>query len=144
MNEQRSRRLAEQVGQIVARMLESRIKDPRLGFVTITDSRLTGDLQHVTVYYTVLGGEQEHADTAAALESAKGVIRSEVGRQLGIRLTPSLQFVRDHVQESAAELELKLREVRERDAELARAAEGAQHAGESDPYRRPAEDDGEQ
>lgn len=142
MSDQRARRLAGQIEQIVARMLESRIKDPRLGFVTVTDARLTGDLQHATVYYTVFGDEQERTDTAAALESATGVIRSEVGKQLGIRLTPTLKFVRDDVSEAAAELEIKLREVRARDAALAAAA-GTTYAGDSDPYKRDAAEDDE-
>ncbi|HZK04816.1 MAG TPA: 30S ribosome-binding factor RbfA [Actinomycetaceae bacterium] len=135
-DQQRVRRLTGQIKTIVARMLESRIKDPRLGFVTVTDARLTGDYQHATIYYTVLGDEKAWADTAAALESATGVIRSEVGRQTGIRLTPTLKFVPDSVPEVAAAMEARLREVRQRDAELAAAAAGARHAGESDPYRR--------
>ncbi|HHW84151.1 MAG TPA: 30S ribosome-binding factor RbfA [Actinomycetales bacterium] len=138
---QRARRLAEQIKVIVARMLESRIKDPRLGFVTVTDSRVTGDLQHATIYYTVYGDEKERADTAAALASATGVIRSEVGRQTGIRLTPTVTFVPDSVPEAAAALEEKLREVRARDAELAAASTGAAYAGDADPYRRPAQDE---
>lgn len=141
---QRARRLAEQIKTIVARMLERRIKDPRLGFVTVTDARVTGDLQHATIYYTVLGDEQERADTAAALTSATGLIRSEVGKQTGIRLTPTVTFVPDSVPEVAAALEEKLREVRARDAELAEAAVGATYAGESDPYRRAAEDESDE
>ena len=141
MNDQRARRLEGQIKGIVARMLESRIKDPRIGFVTITDARLTGDLQHATVFYTVLGDEKERAGTAAALDSATGVIRAEVGKQLGIRLTPTLKFVADHVEEAAAELEQKLREVRQRDEELAAAAAEAKHAGDPDPYRKLDDDD---
>ncbi|MDO5494943.1 MAG: 30S ribosome-binding factor RbfA [bacterium] len=132
---QRARRLAEQIQVIVARMLESRIKDPRLGFVTITDARVTGDLQHATIYYTVLGDEKEREDSATALASASGVIRSEVGKQIGIRLTPTVTFVPDSVPEVAASLEEKLREVRARDAELAAASAGATYAGDADPYR---------
>ena len=123
-------------------MLESKIKDPRLGFVTVTEVRVTGDLQQATVYYTVLGDEQEQRDTAAALASARGHIRSEVGRQLGLRLTPSLEFSADNVPETAADLERALRLAAERDAELARLAAGATPAGDADPYRRaPADED---
>lgn len=143
-DQQRARRIAERIKVIVASMLESRIKDPRLGFVTVTDARVTGDLQHATVYYTVFGDDTQRADTAAALESAKGVIRSEVGKKLGIRLTPTLRFVTDVVEEEAAALELKLREVRARDAELAAAREGAVPAGDANPYRTPrVDEDGE-
>lgn len=140
---QRARRLSEQIKTIVARMLESRVKDPRLGFVTVTEARVTGDLQHATIYYTVYGDEQERADTAAALASATGLIRSEVGKQTGIRLTPTVTFVPDSVPEVAAALEEKLREVRARDAELAAASVGASYAGEADPYRRAEEDEAE-
>nr|BFE87753.1 hypothetical protein GCM10020093_103540 [Planobispora longispora] len=75
----RARKIADRIQQIVAELLERRIKDPRLGFVTITDARITADLSDATVFYTVFGSEAERADSAAALESAKGLIRSEVG-----------------------------------------------------------------
>lgn len=137
----RARRLAERIQQIVARMLDTRIKDPRLGFVTVTDVRVTGDLQNATVFYTVLGSEEERAASAAALASAKGLIRSEVGKQTGIRLTPTLEFVPDAVPETAASLEDALREAAARDAQLAELAARATYAGEADPYRRPDEED---
>lgn len=143
-DQQRARRIAGRIKVIVASMLETRIKDPRLGFVTVTDARVTGDLQHATVFYTVYGNEEERADTAAALTSATGVIRSEVGKKLGIRLTPTLTFVADAIPEEAAALEAKLREVRERDAEIAAAREGAVPAGDADPYRRPRVEDDEE
>jgi ribosome-binding factor A len=137
----RARRLAERIQQIVARMLDTRIKDPRLGFVTVTDVRVTGDLQNATVFYTVLGSDEERAASAAALASAKGLIRSEVGKQTGIRLTPTLEFVPDAVPETAASLEDALREAAARDAEVAALAASATYAGEADPYRRPGEED---
>jgi len=137
----RARRLAERIQQIVARMLDTRIKDPRLGFVTVTDVRVTGDLQNATVFYTVLGSEEERAASAAALASAKGLIRSEVGKQTGIRLTPTLEFVPDAVPETAASLADALREAAARDAEVAALAAKATYAGETDPYRRPGEED---
>jgi ribosome-binding factor A len=140
----RSRKVSDRIHEIVARMLDTRIKDPRLGFVTVTDVRVTGDLQHATIFYTVLGDDQARRDTAAALESAKGVLRSEVGKQVGIRLTPSLEFVLDAVPETAAHLEEALRAAAQHDAELARLREGAQYAGEADPYKKPAEDAVEQ
>jgi ribosome-binding factor A len=141
----RARKLADRITQIVAEMLERRIKDPRLGFVTITETRLTGDLQQATVYYTVFGDEQELAATAAALDSATGIIRSEVGKQTGLRLTPSITFVADVLPADAKRMESLVDQVREADAELARSREGATYAGDPDPYRKPAEpdDDGE-
>jgi ribosome-binding factor A len=137
----RARKLAERIQQIVAQMLDTRIKDPRLGFVTVTDARVSGDLQHATVFYTVLGDDESRISSAAALESARGLIRSEVGRLTGVRLTPTLEFVPDALPETAAHLEVALREAAMHDAEVARLAAGATYAGEADPYRKPAEDD---
>ena len=91
----RARKLGERIVQVVAEMLESRIKDPRLGFVTITDARVTGDLRDATVFYTVYGSAEEKAASAVALASATGVIRSEVGRQTGLKHTPSITFKQD-------------------------------------------------
>ncbi|MEE2038210.1 30S ribosome-binding factor RbfA [Nocardiopsis sp. NPDC058631] len=137
----RARKIADRIQRIVAEMLDRRIKDPRLGFVTVTDARITADLRDATVYYTVFGSPEEKAASAAALESAKGVIRSEVGRQTGIRHTPSLTFVIDEVQENAQHIEELLVKARQSDAEVAEKATGAQHAGEADPYKAPREDD---
>jgi ribosome-binding factor A len=136
-------KLADQIKVIVAEMLERRIKDPRLGFVTVTDTKITGDLRDATVFYTVFGSEAERADTAAALESAKGVIRSEVGRQTGVRFTPTLTFSHDPLPDSARHLDVLLAEAKVRDEEIAKKAEGAVHAGEPDPYRKPGEEDEE-
>jgi ribosome-binding factor A len=131
----RARKLADRIQQIVAEMLERRIKDPRLGFVTVTDARITNDLRDATVYYTVYGSEEEQAGSAAALESAKGIIRSEVGKQTGVRHTPSLSFVLDSVMENVAHIDDLLAKARQRDAEVARAAQGATPAGDANPYR---------
>jgi ribosome-binding factor A len=139
MDAARARKLADLISQIVAEMLERRIKDPRLGFVTVTEARLTNDLREATVYYTVLGTDAERADTAVALASATGVIRSEVGRQIGLRHTPSLEFVADAVPENAQRIEELVTIARNADAELARSREGALPAGDADPYRKPAE-----
>jgi ribosome-binding factor A len=139
----RARKLADRISQIVAEMLERRIKDPRLGFVTVTEARLTNDLREATVYYTVYGTDAERADTAAALDSATGIIRSEVGRQLGLRHTPSLEFVADVLPDSAQRIEELVSQARDADTELARSRQGAQYAGDPDPYRKPAEDDDE-
>ncbi|MDR3068012.1 MAG: 30S ribosome-binding factor RbfA [Cellulomonas sp.] len=137
----RALRLADRIKQVVAQMLDTRVKDPRLGFVTVTDVRVTGDLQHADIFYTVLGDDDARAGSAAALESATGLIRSEVGRQTGVRLTPSLTFHLDAVPETAAHLAAALEEAARRDAEVARLAQGASPAGEPDPYRRPPGDD---
>ncbi|MBB6118626.1 30S ribosome-binding factor RbfA [Nocardiopsis algeriensis] len=136
----RARKVADRIQRIVAEMLDRRIKDPRLGFVTVTDARITADLRDATVYYTVFGTEEEKAASSAALESAKGLIRSEVGRQTGIRHTPSLTFVVDEVQENAQHIEELLLKARRADAELAERAGTASPAGEADPYKAPRED----
>ncbi|WP_405084202.1 30S ribosome-binding factor RbfA [Microbispora sp. NBC_01389] len=135
MDAARARKLADRIQQVVAEMLERRIKDPRLGFVTVTDTRVTADLSDATVYYTVFGSEAERADSASALESAKGVIRSEVGRQTGLRHTPTLAFVHDPLPDNARHMDDLFALARAKDAEVAKQAEGAEFAGEADPYR---------
>lgn len=129
-------KLADQIKTIVAEMLERRVKDPRLGFVTITDVRLSGDTREATVFYTVFGEDADWAGTAAALGSATGLIRSAVGKRLGLRHTPSLAFVPDAVPESARQIEELLAAARASDDEVARRREGANYAGDADPYKR--------
>jgi ribosome-binding factor A len=131
----RARRLAGRIKQIVATGIETQIKDPRLGMVTITDVRVTGDLHDATIFYTVLGSAEEIAGSAAALESAKGVLRSEVGRQTGVRFTPTLTFVVDAIPDTAKHIEDLLDRVRESDDAVRRVRENAVHAGEPNPYR---------
>jgi ribosome-binding factor A len=143
-NDARARKLADRIRVIVAETLESRVKDPRLGFVTITDTRITGDLREATVFYTVYGTDEERAGTAAALDSAKGILRTEVGRQTGVRHTPSLVFVADVVPESAAHIEDLLDVARAADAQVHEVAAQASYAGEPDPYRVPRDEDDEE
>jgi ribosome-binding factor A len=141
MDDAKTRRLAERIAKIVAELLERRIKDPRLGFVTVTEARLTSDLREAKVFYTVFGSTEERADTAKALASATGIIRSEVGRLIGLRHTPSLEFVADDLQENAQHIEELVAAVRKKDEELAAASEGAQWAGDPDPYKKPGDED---
>ena len=133
----RARRLAGRIKQIVATHIEGHVKDPRLGMVTITDVRVTGDLHDATVFYTVYGDDGARTDSAAALESAKGVLRSEVGRQTGVRFTPTLTFVLDSLSEDAQHIEELLAVAARADAEVEAARRGKQPAGEPDPYRKP-------
>jgi ribosome-binding factor A len=128
-------KLADQIKVIVAEMLERRINDPRLGFLTVTDVRLTGDSREATVFYTVLGSDAEWAGTAAALHSATGLIRSQVGKQLGMKFTPTIEFVPDAVPENARQIEDLLAHARSVDARVAEQAAGAAYAGEADPYK---------
>jgi ribosome-binding factor A len=137
----RVRKVADRIQVVVAEMLERRIKDPRLGFVTVTDVRVSGDTQSASVFYTVLGAEEEISGSAAALESAKGLIRSEVGKQLGMRHTPTIEFIHDALPDSARHIDELLARARESDAAVAAAAAGATYAGEPDPYRKPGEPD---
>jgi ribosome-binding factor A len=137
----RARKLADRIQVVVAQTLERRIKDPRLGFVTITDARVTGDLREATVFYTVYGDDEERAASAAALESAKGVLRSEVGRQTGVRYTPTLAFVPDALPDTARTIDDLLDRARLRDEEVRQASTGAAYAAGADPYRKPSDED---
>src|SRR4051812_8109378 len=136
-NGTRAAKLADRIRVIVAETLKTRVKDPRLGFVTITDVRITGDLRDATVFYTVYGNEDERAESAAALESAKGVLRTEVGRQTGVKHTPSLTFIADAIPEGARNIEELLAKVAVTDAAVREAAATAAYAGEPTPTRRP-------
>lgn len=129
--------MADRIKVVVAGLLEGKIKDPRLGFVTITDTRVTGDLQHASIFYTVLGDEDQREATAKALDSAKGVIRAAVGRDLGLRITPSVEFFPDALPESAKALESLLEEVHQRDAEVIALRANAKYAGDAEPYKAP-------
>ena len=132
----RTLKVADRIKVVVANLLETKIKDPRLGFVTVTDARVTGDLQNASIFYTVLGNDEERAATAAALESAKGVIRSAVGKDLGTRITPTLEFILDGLPESAKALDTLLERVHQLDAEVAKARENAKPVVE-DAYKVP-------
>ncbi|CAN7486539.1 30S ribosome-binding factor RbfA [Knoellia sp. LjRoot47] len=136
----RARKVADRIKTLIAAGLDPIVKDPDLGFVTVTDVRVTNDLQHASVFYTVFGDDAQRAKTAELLAANKGKLRSHVGRNLGIRLTPSLEFIADAIPETAAHLEVLLAEARERDAQVAAAASGATYAGEADPYRRDDDD----
>jgi ribosome-binding factor A len=135
----KTRKHAERIRELVASLVRE-IKDPRLGMVTITDARITGDLREATVFYTVLGDSTEQAATQAALESAKGMLRTRVGHALGLRHSPSLAFVLDNVLDNVKEIDDLLAEARNRDAEVQRLAAGKQYAGDPDPYKADDED----
>ncbi|MBO1267400.1 30S ribosome-binding factor RbfA [Arthrobacter cavernae] len=137
----RAAKLAQRIKVVVAEALGRRVKDPRVEAITITDARVTNDLQHATLYYTVFGDELAHADARKALEKARGVLRQEVGRNITVRLTPTLEFVADQIPVNASNLEELLRTAKRRDAEVAALAAGAEHAGEADPYKSDAPQD---
>ncbi|MEU6010464.1 30S ribosome-binding factor RbfA [Streptomyces sp. NPDC047453] len=139
----RAKRLADLIREVVAQKLQRGIKDPRLGsHVTITDTRVTGDLREATVFYTVYGDDEERKAAAAGLESAKGILRSEVGRAAGVKFTPTLAFVADALPDTARNIEDLLDKARASDAKVRETSSGATYAGEPDPYKKPGSDDG--
>jgi ribosome-binding factor A len=137
----RAAKMADRIREIVAKRIERGLRDPRLGFVTITDVRMTGDLQHASIFYTVYGSDEERADSAAALKAATGMFRTEVGKNITARLTPTLEFIADAIPENAAAIDSLLREAAQRDAEAHAAAASATYAGDEDPYVKPREAD---
>ncbi|MFD8724048.1 ribosome-binding factor A [Streptomyces sp. Ag109_O5-1] len=138
----RAKRLADLIREVVAQKLQRGIKDPRLGsHVTITDTRVTGDLREATVFYTVYGDEEERQAAAAGLESAKGILRSEVGRAAGVKFTPTLAFVADALPDTARNIEDLLDRARLSDAKVREASAGADYAGDADPYKKPGADE---
>ena len=142
----RARKLAVRIREVVSMTLETQVKDPRLGMVTITDAKVTPDLREATLYYTVYGSDEDRQSSAMALESAKGVLRRTVGQQTGVRYTPSLTFVADVVPETAGKIEELLEQARLEDARVQSIAQQARPAGDADPYRAPraVEDDDDQ
>src|ERR1700735_3722575 len=140
MDAARTRRLAERISKIVAELLERRIKDPRLGFVTVTEVRLTADWREAKVFYTVFGTPEEQAETADALASATGIIRSEVGRIIGLRPAPPIESAPDVLPDGARRIDDLVAAARQADEELAQAREGATWAGDPDPEQKPAGD----
>ncbi|PZF29846.1 MULTISPECIES: 30S ribosome-binding factor RbfA [unclassified Curtobacterium] len=138
---QRARKMADRIKEVVARRLDKGLRDPRLGFVTITDVRVTGDLQHASIFYTVYGTDEERADSAAALKAATGMLRSEVGKNITARLTPSLEFIADALPETSAHMEDLLVQAQVRDEQVRAASVGATYAGDADPYKRDEDDE---
>jgi len=135
MPSNRALKVADRIKELIATTIETRVKDPRLGFVTITDVRVTGDLQQASVFYTVLGDVQAHEATAAALSSAKGMLRSELGRALGLRITPKLEFFLDGLADSAKEMNDLIDQMHKADEELAKLRAGAKPVVD-DPYKK--------
>lgn len=132
----RAARLAQRIKVIIAEALRSRVKDERAELITVTDSRVTNDLQHATVYYTVMASDEDaKAGAEEVLTANQGTLRYEMGRQLNIRLTPTLQFVPDEIPEQAEQLEDVLRKAREQDEKVRKLREGAEPVAEDSPYR---------
>jgi ribosome-binding factor A len=145
MTNPRAVRIAGLIKRVIAQSIESELHDPRLAGVTITEVRVTNDMQLARVFWTQLGepGKEEgqRKRAAQALRQAQGRLRSHVGAKAGLRLTPVLQFRFDEVPGEASEIDDILTVARKRDEELAKARENAQYAGEEDPYRHEPEAD---
>ncbi|WP_067838477.1 30S ribosome-binding factor RbfA [Amphibacillus sediminis] len=109
MSEMRANRVAEQMKKELGDIITRKIKDPRVGFVTITDVEVTGDLQQATVYLTILGEEKEKQSTLLGLTKAKGFIRSEIGKRIRLRKTPELLFEIDETIETGNRIESLIR-----------------------------------
>lgn len=135
MSSNRALKVADRIKEVIAQLLETRVKDPRLGFITITDVRVTGDLQQASIFYTVLGDDEARSATSAALSSAKGMLRAEVGQALNLRIVPTLEFFADGLQESASAMNDLMAEVRRKDEELAKLRANAKPIGGDDPYK---------
>jgi ribosome-binding factor A len=135
MPSNRALKVADRIKEVIAITLETKVKDPRLGFITITDVRVTGDLQQASVFYTVLGDGEAQSATAAALTSSRGLVRREVGNALGLRITPTIEFFADGLQEAATAMNERMSSVRAADAALAKLRAQAKPIGEPDPYK---------
>ena len=142
-DEAKRSQVAKRVMELTAQAVR-KLKDPRVGMVTITDARMTPDLREATIFYTVLGDEDQVKSSAAVLERARGHLRTVVGRALGMRHTPSLAFVADTVPEHAGRIEELLAEAARADAEVHKIARDAAYAGDPNPYREEDKPEGEE
>ena len=106
----RRRRVSDEMRTQLAELLMHHVKDPRLGFVTVTEVRMSPDLSHARVFVSVLGGEEEESSALAALASAAGFLRREIGRRVRLRHTPQLHFEVDHTLDHSERIEELLRE----------------------------------
>ncbi len=112
MTSQRSVRIAEAIKRIVSEMLMRRIKDARItGMVSVTDVDVSGDLRHAKVFVSIYGDDEAQKQTMVGLNSARGLIQSEVGHQLGLRNTPDLSFKQDKSAERAAHINALLQQI---------------------------------
>lgn len=107
----RTSRVAEQMKKEVGEILNQKIKDPRVGFVTVTDVDLTNDLQQATIYVSVLGDESEKEATLVGLSKASGFVRSEVGKRIRLRKVPEITFKFDEAHEYGNHIDAILRQL---------------------------------
>lgn len=106
----RMRRVDEAIRQVIADALAGELKDPRVGFVTVTDVRTSADLSHARVYVSVLGDAEQREESVAGLRSAHGFLQGRIARELAFKRTPTLEFAYDDTTDRALRLEELLRE----------------------------------
>jgi len=112
MSNLRANRVAEQIKKELGDILTVKLKDPRVGFVTVTDVEVTGDLQEAKVYISVLGDQEKKEETLLGLAKAKGFIRSEIGKRIRLRKTPEISFEYDEALEYGNRIETILKDLK--------------------------------
>lgn len=115
MGNLRANRVGEQIKKELTDIIQRGIKDPRIGFVTVTAVDVTGDLQQATAFVTVYGDDDEREKSLLALEKAKGYIRSEIGKRIKLRKTPELDFKFDESIERGNRIDELLRNLNRED-----------------------------
>jgi len=115
MSKVRANRVGEQIKKELTDIIQRELKDPRVGFVTVTDVDVTGDLQQATAFITVYGDDDERKKTLKALETANGFIRSEIGKRIHLRKTPELSFTYDESIEQGNRIDELLRKLNQED-----------------------------
>lgn len=112
MEKLRTSRVAEQMKKEVGEIVNQKLQDPRIGFVTVTDVSLTNDLQQATIYVSVLGNEEEKNESLAGLQQATGFVRSEVSKRIRLRKVPEITFAFDDAHEHGNRIEEILKELK--------------------------------
>ena len=111
----RPERLGHQIRVELAELISREVKDPRIGFATVTRVDLSPDLHHARVWVSVLGSAEEQQNSVAGLSSAAGFLRHEIGHRLALRRVPELEFILDHGAEAGEEIERLLRKIHEKE-----------------------------
>ena len=114
----RSNRVAEQMKKELGEIIARKLKDPRIGFVTVTDVEVTGDLQQATVFITVLGDDKKRRETLKGLVQAKGFMRTEIGQRIRLRKTPELMFELDKSFDYGNKIDNLLKQINTEEVEI--------------------------
>lgn len=113
MQTKRSERVGDLILEFVSQMLSREVNDPRVGAVTLTGVKISNDLKHARVYFSILGDQQRKEEALSGLQSATGFIRAKIARQLKLRFVPTLEFFHDDTQANAQRIEELLRKVKD-------------------------------